>query len=83
MMTEQGVTVYRDLIWTAPERVGGAPCFLGTRVPISILFDYLEANENLDRFLEGYPSVTREQAVAVLKLGQEELLRLAMEHDAA
>ena len=57
-----------------PEIMGGAPCFAGTRVPIKNLFDYLEGGEPLDEFLHQFPSVTREQAVAVLELARERLL---------
>jgi len=49
-----------------PQVVSGALVFAGTRVPVQILIDYLKAGESLDRFLEGFPSVTREQAEAVL-----------------
>lgn len=58
------------LIWINPERLSGAPCFFGTRVPIQNLFDYLEAGDSLDEFLDGFPGVTREQAVAVLELAR-------------
>ncbi len=50
-----------------PEKVSGTPVFSGTRVPIKNLFDYLEGGENLEDFLEGFPPVTREQAVGVLE----------------
>jgi uncharacterized protein (DUF433 family) len=50
-----------------PEIMHGTPCFAGTRVPVSILFDYLTGNHTLDFFLEQYPTVQREQALAVLE----------------
>ena len=62
------------IIWVKPERVSGAPCFAGTRVPVQALFDYLEGGEPLEEFLEGFPPVTREQAVAVLELSRSKLL---------
>ena len=46
--------VYRDLIWIDPERVGGMPCFYGTRVPVAHLFDYLEGNTTLEQFAEEF-----------------------------
>jgi len=49
-----------------PEIMSGTPCFAGTRVPIQILIDYFEGGETLDDFLEQYPTVSREQAVAFL-----------------
>jgi uncharacterized protein (DUF433 family) len=62
------------VIWINRERLSGAPCFYGTRVPLKNLFDYLEGGESLAEFLEGFPGVTREQAVAVLGLAQSGLL---------
>ena len=47
--------------------LGGTPVFRGTRVPIQTLFDYLEGGENLEDFLEGFPTVSRELAVAALE----------------
>jgi uncharacterized protein (DUF433 family) len=49
------------------EVMGGAPVFCGTRVPVQTLLDYLEAGESIDEFLEGFPSVTREQVIAFLE----------------
>ena len=46
---------------------GGAPCFRGTRVPVDSLIDYLEAGDTLDEFLDNFPSVSREAAVAALE----------------
>ena len=50
-----------------PEILGGTPVFSGTRVPIRILIEYLEAGDRLDDFLESYPTVSRNQATEVLK----------------
>jgi len=57
-----------QLIHESKEILGGTPVFAGTRVPVKTLFDYLEAGERLDDFLEGFPSVSREQALAVIAL---------------
>jgi uncharacterized protein (DUF433 family) len=54
------------LITSSPERLGGTPVFAGTRVPVQALIDYLEAGHPLDHFLDEFPSVTREHAIAVL-----------------
>jgi len=62
------------IIWINRQRMSGAPCFSGTRVPIQNLFDYLEGGEPLEEFLDGFPGVTREQAVAVLELSRARLL---------
>lgn len=50
-----------------PEIMGGEPVFRGTRVPFKILTDYLEGGDSLDDFLEQYPSVTRESAIAAIE----------------
>jgi len=50
-----------------PDILGGTPVFRGTRVPLQALFDSLEGGETLEAFLEGFPSVTREMAVAALE----------------
>jgi uncharacterized protein (DUF433 family) len=54
-------------IWTDPERLGGAPCFLNTRVPVDALFANLEDGVSLDEFLEAFDGVKREHALAVLE----------------
>ena len=61
------------IIWINPDRVSGSPCFDGTRVPVQNLFDYVEGGHTLDDFLEGFPGVTREQAVAVLERARASL----------
>ncbi|MFN0069367.1 MAG: DUF433 domain-containing protein [Limisphaerales bacterium] len=54
------------LIVSDAEVMGGTPCFAGTRVPLQTLLDYLEGGESIDDFLEGFPTVRREQVVAFL-----------------
>ena len=58
----------RELVDVDPERMSGVPCFTGTRVPVTHLFDYLEAGDSVTEFLRDFPSVTREQALGVLEL---------------
>ena len=55
--------------------LGGVPVFAGTRVPVRVFIDHLEAGDRLDEFLEDYPSVTKEQAVGVLEMAMERLSR--------
>lgn len=62
------------LIWINRERVSGAPCFAGTRVPIKNLFDYLESGYTVDQFLDDFDGVTRQQALGVLEVAQAGLL---------
>jgi uncharacterized protein (DUF433 family) len=65
----------RDLVvWQDLERLSGTPCFFGTRVPIKSLFDYIEAGDTLNDFLDAFPGVTKEQALGALRLGEEQLL---------
>jgi uncharacterized protein (DUF433 family) len=54
-----------------PEVLGGTPVFLGTRVPVKNLLDYLVAGDTLDRFLDDFPTVKREQAIAALELASD------------
>jgi uncharacterized protein (DUF433 family) len=54
--------------------MGGAPVFSGTRVPVQTLLDYLEAGESIDDFLEGFPSVTRNQVIAFLEEAKDLLV---------
>lgn len=54
-------------IVTDPETMGGTPVFAGTRVPVRILFEHLEAGDSLEVFLQDFPTVSRELAIAVLE----------------
>jgi uncharacterized protein (DUF433 family) len=56
-----------QVVHSDPEILGGTPVFRGTRVPVQSLFDHLEAGDSIDHFLEGFPSVKREQVVTVLQ----------------
>ena len=61
------------VVHSDPDILGGTPVFVGTRVPVRTLIDYLQAGDSLADFLEDFPSVTREQAVAALQLAREML----------
>ncbi len=65
-MLSPNEVVHRD-----PEILAGELVFVGTRVPLRNLFDYLEAGDSLEVFLDAFPAVTREQAVAALELARE------------
>jgi uncharacterized protein (DUF433 family) len=67
----------KDVVHSDPEILGGTPVFIGTRVPVQTLFDYLEAGDPLDDFLEQFPSVSREQAIAALEAAREALITSA------
>lgn len=62
------------VVHSDPEILGGTPVFVGTRVPIQSLFDYLEMGETLDEFLWQFPSVKRKQAIAALALARDALV---------
>lgn len=55
------------VISQSPEVLGGEPVFVGTRVPVQSLFDHLESGDSIEDFLEGFPSVKREQVIALLR----------------
>jgi uncharacterized protein (DUF433 family) len=65
------------VIHSDPNILGGTPVFVGTRVPAQSLFDYLEAGESLAAFLEAFPTVTKDQAVAALELACDKVLAVA------
>jgi len=64
----------QPIIHTDPEILGGTAVFVGTRVPFQALIDYLEGGHPLSDFLEDFPSVTRDQAVAALELARDAVL---------
>ena len=57
----------QSVIVSDPEILGGTPCFRGTRVPVDSMIDYLEGGDSLDEFLDNFPSVSREAAIAALE----------------
>ena len=61
----------KDLIVIDQEILGGQPVFKGTRVPVETLFDHLEAGVSLEEFLEDFPTVTKEQAIAALEIANK------------
>ena len=71
-MTDALPVVHSD-----PEISGGTPVFVGTRVPVQALFDYLEGGETLDEFLDQFPSVSKQQALAALALARNSILARA------
>ena len=62
------MTQLRQVVHSDPDILGGTPIFVGTRVPVQSLFDYLEGGDTLDEFLRQFPSVNRKQAIAALDL---------------
>ena len=74
IITPKKEVALEEVVWTDPERMSGAPCFYGTRVPVKNLFDYLEGGQSLETFLEDFEGVSQEQADAVLRLAMDSLL---------
>ncbi len=68
------MTQLSEILHSDPQILGGTPVFVGTRVPVQSLFDYLEGGETLDEFLRQFPSVSRDQAIAALDLARTTLL---------
>jgi uncharacterized protein (DUF433 family) len=62
------------IISASPEIMGGTPVFAGTRVPVQTLLDYLKAGESINDFLDGFPTVTREQVIALLEEAGKQLV---------
>jgi uncharacterized protein (DUF433 family) len=56
-----------QIVHSDPEILGGTPVFVGTRVPVQALLDFLEGGDTIEEFLDNYPGVSREQAVAFLE----------------
>ena len=65
------------LITSTPEILGGTPVFNGTRVPVQTLIEYLEGGQSIDEFLEGFPTVSREQVIAFLEEAKARMLAIA------
>ena len=70
------------IISASPEVMGGTPVFAGTRVPVQTLLDYLKAGESIDDFLDGFPTVTREQVIALPEEAEKQLVGLVRQHEA-
>lgn len=69
-------TIKEKIISTSPDIMGGTPVFVGTRVPLQTMIDYVEAGESIDDFLEGFPTVKREQVVGFLDEAKERIIAL-------
>ena len=70
-------TSKQPLITSTPDILGGTPVFRGTRVPVQTLIEYLEGGQTIDDFLDGFPTVTREQVIAFLEEATARMLAVA------
>ena len=64
----------KPLVTCSPDVLGGAPVFAGTRVPVQTLIDYLEGGDTIDDFLEGFPTVKREQVIGFLEEAKDRMV---------
>lgn len=64
----------KAIVHSDPEIMGGTPVFVGTRVPLQNLVDYLEGGESIEDFLDAFPTVKREQVIAVIEAGKLAML---------
>lgn len=67
----------QSIVTSSPETLSGTPVFTGTRVPVQTLIDYLEGGQTIDDFLEGFPTVAREQVIAFLDEAMEQVVAQA------
>ena len=65
------------IVTSSPDIMGGTPVFAGTRVPVQTLIDYLEGGETIDDFLEGFPTVSREQVISFLEEAKDRVVAAA------
>ena len=70
-------TAKQSLITSTPDILGGTPVFRGTRVPVQTLIEYLEGGQTIDEFLDGFPTVSREQIIAFLEEAKARMLAVA------
>ena len=76
-MTADQKARLEEAVWVNPQRMSGTPCFRSTRVPVQSLIDFLEAGETIDQFLNLYPAITRQQALAVLDFASHQIIECA------
>jgi len=66
----------KQIITSSPDVMSGLPVFAGTRVPVQTLLDYLKGGDTIDEFLEGFPTVTREQVITFLEEAEEQIVKM-------
>lgn len=64
----------KKIISSSRDILGGTPVFAGTRVPVQALMDYIEGGESIDDFLDGFPTVSREQVIAFLEQAKDRMI---------
>ena len=66
----------KAIITSSQDVMGGTPVFAGTRVPVQTLLDYIKGGESISDFLEGFPTVTREQVIAFLEEAEQQIAKM-------
>jgi uncharacterized protein (DUF433 family) len=66
----------KQIITSSPEVMGGTPVFAGTRVPVQTLIDYIKGGDSIDDFLDGFPTVTKEQVIGFLEEAQQQIVKM-------
>ena len=66
----------KQIISSSPDVMGGTPVFTGTRVPVQTFIEYIKGGESIDDFLDGFPTVGREQVIAFLEAAQEQMIKM-------
>ena len=66
----------KPIITSSPDVMGGAPVFAGTRVPVQTFIDFIKGGESIDDFLDGFPTVAREQVIAFLEEAKEQMITM-------
>ena len=74
------ISELHGIVHSDPEVMGGTPVFVGTRVPLQNLIDYIEGGESIEDFLDGFPSVSREQVMAVIEVAKSKLFEMSDAH---
>jgi uncharacterized protein (DUF433 family) len=76
-------TMKEPIITSSPDVMGGTPVFAATRVPAQTLLDYLKAGESINDFLEGFPTVSRDQVIAFLEEAEEQIIKMGAQGEAS
>jgi uncharacterized protein (DUF433 family) len=66
----------KQIMTSSPDVMGGTPVFAGTRVPVQTLIDYIKGGDSIDDFLDGFPTVTKEQVIAFLEEAQQQMIKM-------
>jgi uncharacterized protein (DUF433 family) len=66
----------KPIVSSSPDVMGGTPVFAGTRVPVQTFIEYISGGESIDDFLDGFPTVSRQQVIAFLEAAKEQMIKM-------